>query len=82
MAKERRFSIGLPNVDDLFSSEESRQEDGLAKIREIPLDLIDEFPNHPFKVKDDEDMMHMVHSVQENGILVSGNSSSEGRWQI
>lgn len=84
MAKERRFSIGLPNVDDLFSSEESRQEDGLAKIREIPLDLIDEFPNHPFKVKDDEDMMHLVHSVQENGILVPAilRQKEDGRYEL
>ncbi len=84
MAKERRFSIGLPNVDDLFSSEESRQEDGLAKIREIPLDLIDEFPNHPFKVKDDEDMMHLVHSVQENGILVPAilRQKDDGRYEL
>lgn len=84
MAKEKRFSIGLPNVDDLFSSEESRQEDGLAKIREIPLDLIDEFPNHPFKVKDDEDMMHLVHSVQENGILVPAilRQKEDGRYEL
>ncbi len=70
MAKERKFSIGLPSVDDLFSSQESREEEKLAKIREIPLELIDEFPNHPFKVRDDEDMMNLVQSVQDHGILV------------
>ena len=84
MAKERRFSIGLPNVDDLFSSEESRQEEGLAKIREIPLELIDEFPNHPFKVRDDEDMMHLVESIQENGILVPAilRQKDDGRYEL
>lgn len=84
MAKERRFSIGLPNVDDLFSSQESRAEENLAKIREIPLELIDEFPNHPFKVRDDEDMMNLLQSVQENGILVPAilRQKDDGRYEL
>lgn len=84
MAKERKFSIGLPSVDDLFSSQESREEENLAKIREIPLDLIDEFPNHPFKVRDDEDMMNLVQSVQENGILVPAilRQKDDGRYEL
>ena len=84
MAKERKFSIGLPSVDDLFSSQESREEEKLAKIREISLELIDEFPNHPFKVRDDEDMMNLVHSVQENGILVPAilRQKEDGRYEL
>lgn len=84
MAKERKFSIGLPSVDDLFSSQESREEEKLAKIREIPLELIDEFPNHPFKVRDDEDMMNLVQSVQEHGILVPAiiRQKEDGRYEL
>lgn len=84
MAKKRELNIGLPKLDDLFSSQESREEESLAKIREIPLDLIDEFPNHPFKVRDDEDMMNLVQSVQENGILVPAilRQKDDGRYEL
>lgn len=84
MAKKRSLEIGLPKLDDLFSSQESREEDALSKIREIPLELIDEFPNHPFKVRDDEDMMNLVQSVQENGILVPAilRQKDDGRYEL
>lgn len=84
MAKKRSLEIGLPKLDDLFSSQESREEEALAKIREIPLELIDEFPNHPFKVRDDEDMMNLVQSVQENGILVPAilRQKDDGRYEL
>lgn len=84
MAKKRSLEIGLPKLDDLFSSQESREEDALSKIREIPLELIDEFPNHPFKVRDDEDMMNLVQSVQENGILVPAilRQKDDGRYEV
>lgn len=84
MARRRELNVGLPKLDDLFSSQESREEESLAKIREIPLELIDEFPNHPFKVRDDEDMMHLVESVQENGILVPAilRQKDDGRYEL
>lgn len=84
MAKKRELNIGLPKLDDLFSSQESREEESLAKIREIPLELIDEFPNHPFKVRDDEDMISLVQSVQENGILVPAilRQKDDGRYEL
>ena len=84
MARRRELSVGLPKLDDLFSSQESREEESLAKIREIPLELIDEFPNHPFKVRDDEDMMHLVESIQENGILVPAilRQKEDGRYEL
>ncbi|MBR3706687.1 MAG: ParB/RepB/Spo0J family partition protein, partial [Firmicutes bacterium] len=84
MAKKRSLEIGLPKLDDLFSSQESREEDAHSKIREIPLELIDEFPNHPFKVRDDEDMMNLVQSVQENGILVPAilRQKDDGRYEL
>ena len=55
MAKSNALKMKLPSVDDLFSTEESRQEAKLAKIYDIPISEIDDFPDHPFKVRDDED---------------------------
>lgn len=66
----RKSDFTLPTLDDLFSSEEERQERKLAKIRDIPIELIDDFPNHPYHVRLDEDMEQLVASVQERGILV------------
>lgn len=84
MAKGKRPEITLPKLDDLFSSQESREEDALSKIRDIPLEMIDDFPDHPFKVKDDEDMMHLVESVIEHGILVPAilRMKEDGRYEL
>ena len=84
MAKGKRPEITLPKLDDLFSSQESREEESLSKIRDIPLEMIDDFPDHPFKVKDDEDMMHLVESVIEHGILVPAilRMKGDGRYEL
>ena len=84
MAKGKRPEITLPTLDDLFSSQESREEESLSKIRDIPLEMIDDFPDHPFKVKDDEDMMHLVESVIEHGILVPAilRMKEDGRYEL
>ena len=84
MAKGKRPEITLPKLDDLFSSQESREEESLSKIRDIPLEMIDDFPEHPCKVKDDEDMMHLVESVIEHGILVPAilRMKEDGRYEL
>lgn len=84
MAKGKRPEITLPKLDDLFSSQESREEESLSKIRDIPLEMIDDFPDHPFKVKDDEDMMHLVESVIEHGIVVPAilRMKEDGRYEL
>ena len=84
MAKGKRPEITLPKLDDLFSSQESREEESLSKIRDIPLEMIDDFPDHPVKVKDDEDMMHLVESVIEHGILVPAilRMKEDGRYEL
>ena len=53
----RKSDFTLTRLDDLFSTQEQRDEEKLSKIRDIPLELIDDFPDHPFKVRDDEDML-------------------------
>lgn len=70
MPKKNINDIRIPSYDDLFSSEEQRQEAKLEKIMELPINEIHEFVNHPFKVRQDEEMMKLIESVTENGILL------------
>ncbi len=67
-----RDSIKLTSVDDLFSTEEIREDSQREKVLEIPLSEISDFPNHPFKVKVDEAMLEMADSVKQYGVLVPG----------
>lgn len=67
----RKIDLGLPTYEEsLFSTEEQRQEAKLEKVMKIPIDEIHAFKNHPFHVKQDEDMQKLIDSVQENGILI------------
>ena len=63
------FTLPTNTLDDLFSTQEERDDAKLAKIRDIPLTEIDNFPDHPFKVRDDEDMLQLVESVKERGVI-------------
>lgn len=84
MSKKEELKIELPSLDELFSTQEERDEAKLRKIEEIPLELIDAFPNHPFKVRDDEDMMQLVDSIKENGVLTPAilRKAENGRYEI
>jgi ParB family chromosome partitioning protein len=64
----RKSDFVLPTLDDLFSSQEERNEAKLTRITDIPIELIDSFPDHPFHVRDDEDMMQLVESIKERGV--------------
>ena len=70
MPKKSINDIRVPTYDDLFTNEEQRQEAKLEKIMEIPVEDIQEFKNHPFRVRNDEQMSELVKSVSANGILV------------
>lgn len=59
------FTLPTNTLDELFSTQEERDDAKLSKIRDIPLELIDDFPDHPFKVRDDEDMQRMER--KQNG---------------
>ncbi len=80
----RKSDFTLPTLDDLFSSQEERDEAKLAKIRDIPLSEIDGFPDHPFKVRDDEDMLQLVESVKERGVITPATvrQKEDGRYEI
>ena len=81
---DRKSDFALPTLDDLFSTQEERDEARLEKIRDIPLDLIDDFPDHPFHVRDDEDMVQLVESIKTNGVLTPAvlRQKEDGRYEI
>lgn len=70
MPKNKELKLELPSVDELFTTEEERLDANREKVQEIPLDQIEDFPNHPFKIKEDEAMMEMAESIKEYGVLV------------
>lgn len=76
MARSRETKIELTAYDDLFQTDESREEAKLSKIRDIPISEIDEFPDHPFKVLMDEDMEQLVESIKRtsNGRQICSQS--------
>lgn len=68
--KSSAKNIRLTSVDDLFSTEASREEAQREKVQEIPLEELHPFPNHPFKVLDDDRMLDTAESIREHGVLV------------
>ena len=82
--KSSAKKIELVSVDDLFSTEEGRQDAKLEKIQEIPLSELHPFRNHPFKVKDDEAMMETADSIKQYGVLVPAiaRPDPEGGYEL
>ena len=70
MAKSKEINMKLPALDDLFSTQEERDEVSRESVRNIQISEINDFPNHPFKVKMDENMSDLVDSIKEHGVLV------------
>ena len=84
MARSRESKIELTAYDDLFQTDESREEAKLSKIRDIPIAEIDEFPDHPFKVLMDEDMEQLVDSIRRNGVMTPATVrlKEDGRYEL
>ena len=82
--KSSAKKIELASVDELFSTEEGRQDAKLEKIQEIPLSELHPFKNHPFKVKDDEAMMETADSIKQYGVLVPAiaRPDPEGGYEL
>lgn len=80
----RKSDFTLPKFDDIFSTQEMRDDEKLAKIRDIPLELIDDFPEHPYKVRDDEDMMQLSESIKERGVITPATvrQKEDGRYEL
>ena len=84
MARNRETKIELTAYDDLFQTDESREEAKLSKIRDIPISEIDEFPDHPFKVLMDGDMEQLVESIKRNGVMTPATVrlKEDGRYEL
>lgn len=84
MPSEKRPKFTLNGVDDMFTTQEMRDDAKLARINEIPIELIDEFPNHPYKVKDDEDMQNLMESIKSYGVLTPATvrKKEDGRYEM
>ena len=84
MKEGKKLDLGLTGLDKLFSTEQERVESQLPKIYDIPLSEIDDFPDHPYKVKEDEDMDQLVQSIKDNGILtpVTLRRKEDGRYEV
>ena len=80
----RKSDFTLTKLDDLFSTQEPRDEEKLSKIRDIPLTEIDDFPDHPFKVRDDEDMVQLIESIKERGVITPATvrQKEDGRYEL
>lgn len=80
----RKSDFTLTSLDDLFSTQEQRDDEKLSKIKDIPISDIDDFPGHPFKVKDDEDMMQLVESIKERGVITPATVrlKEDGRYEL
>ena len=84
MARSRGSKIELTAYDDLFQTDESREEAALSRIRDIPISEIDEFPDHPFKVLMNEDMEQLVESIKRNGVMppATVRLKEDGRYEL
>ena len=84
MKEKQIIDLGMTGYDELFMNDEERQESSLSKIRYIPITEIDDFPDHPFKVKDDEDMLALIESIKERGVITPATvrAKEDGRYEL
>ena len=78
------IDLGMTGYDELFMNDAERREASLPKIYNIPLWEIDDFPDHPFQVRLDEDMDQLVESVKERGVItpITLRQKTDGRYEI
>ena len=80
---EKKLNIELKSYDEIFTDDQGREEAKLPKVKDIALSEIDGFPDHPFKVKDDEDMKKLVESIRDYGVLIPAVARSKGdRYEL
>ena len=84
MKDRPKIDLGLTAFDDLFKDDQELKDSKLPKIYDIPIELIDDFPDHPFKVRMDEDMQQLVESVKERGLItpITLRQKEDGRYEI
>ena len=69
MSHAKKIDLGMTALDELFATDEMRAENKLPRIFDIPLSEIDDFPDHPYRVLDDEDMQTLMDSIKERGVI-------------
>lgn len=84
MNERKPIDLGMTGLAEMFMNDQERAENQLPKIHNIPLSEIDDFPNHPFHVREDEDMDQLVESVKERGIItpITLRKKDDGRYEI
>ena len=84
MKNEKSIDLGLTAYDELFMTDQERAESKLPRIYDLPLDQIDDFPDHPFQVRMDEDMDQLVQSIKERGLItpITVRPKENGRYEI
>ena len=84
MKNEKSIDLGLTAYDELFMTDQERAEAKLPRIYDLPLDQIDDFPDHPFQVRMDEDMDQLVQSIKERGLItpITVRPKEDGRYEI
>ena len=84
MLMSKKFEFGLPSYDSLFSTEEERQDERLEKVITLPINNIKDFHDHPFHVELDEDMLKLIDSIKENGMLMPAlvRPTSDGTYEM
>ena len=80
----KKFEFGLPSYDSLFSTEEERQDERLEKVITLPINNIKDFHDHPFHVELDDDMLKLIDSIKENGMLMPAlvRPTSDGSYEM
>lgn len=84
MTERAKIDLGMTGYDELFMDDKGREENRLPKIFDIPISEIDDFPDHPYQVRLDEDMDQLVQSIKERGIItpVTLRKKDDGRYEI
>lgn len=84
MPREKKFDLGMTALDELFMNDKERAENKLPKIFDIPLSEIDDFPGHPYRVLDDEDMQHLMESIKDRGVITPAmvRKKDDGRYEM
>ena len=84
MKQGQKIDLGMTGYDELFMNDEQRKENRLAKIQDVPISEIDDFPDHPFQVRFDEDMEQLVESIKERGLItpIILRKKDDGRYEV
>ena len=84
MSRVKKLDLGMTALDELFMNDKERAENKLPKIFDIPLSEIDDFPGHPYRVLDDEDMQNLMESIKDRGVITPAmvRKKDDGRYEM